>query len=125
MGMQGWQRLEGWLTMPEGMRGAATCAAIIGALVTVGLGFLRMQYTWWVWHPVGYAICSSWSMNKLWACMFIAWVVKGLITRYGGAKAYQAVLPFFVGLVLGEFSVGSVWSVIGVIGNMAVYKFWG
>lgn len=125
MGMQGWQRLEGWLTMPEGPRGAATAAAVIGGLVTIGLGFMRMQFTWWVWHPVGYAICSSWSMNKLWACMFIAWAVKGLITRYGGAKAYQAALPFFVGLVLGEFAVGSVWSVIGVIGNMAVYKFWG
>lgn len=125
MGMQGWQRLEGWLTMPEGARVPATVATIFGALLTIGLGLLRMNFTWWLWHPVGYAICSSWSMNKLWACMFIAWLVKGLITRYGGAKAYQAALPFFVGLVLGEFCIGGLWSIIGIIGNMAVYKFWG
>jgi len=125
MGMQGWQRLDAWLTLPEGPRGAAAAAAVMGAVLTFGLGLLRMQFTWWLWHPVGYAICSSWSMNKLWACLFIAWLVKALITRYGGAKAYQAALPFFVGLVLGEFCVGGVWSVIGIIGNMPVYKFWG
>ena len=79
----------------------------------------------WAWHPVGYATASSWSMHKLWFPIFLAWVAKWLITRYGGANAYRKALPFFVGLVLGEFTVGSLWCIYGAIKGTAVYHFWG
>ena len=125
MAVEAWSRMESWVTMPEGPRIPATVAAAAGALITLGLGAMRTQFTWWLWHPVGYATCSSWSMGKLWACLFIAWLLKSLITRYGGAKAYQFVLPFFVGLVLGEFCVGSFWCILGAILKIHVYQFWG
>jgi hypothetical protein len=64
-------------------------------------------------------------MGKLWACIFLAWAAKALITRYGGAKAYRAALPFFVGLVLGEFAIGSIWGILGAIIRRPVYLFWG
>ncbi|KKL13585.1 hypothetical protein LCGC14_2524300, partial [marine sediment metagenome] len=34
-------------------------------------------------------------------------------------------LPFFVGLVMGEFTVGSLWCIYGAIVNAPVYHFWG
>jgi hypothetical protein len=64
-------------------------------------------------------------MGKLWACFFVAWAAKAVITRYGGARAYQKALPFFVGLTLGEFVVGSFWCAFGAIMKMPVYQFWG
>lgn len=125
MAVEAWTRMENWLTMPESPNIPATVAAIFGILFTLALGAMRTHFTWWLWHPVGYATCSSWSMNKLWACLFITWVIKSLITRYGGAKAYQSFLPFFVGLVLGEFCVGSFWCIVGALFKMQVYHFWG
>ena len=122
---EAWWRMEDWMNFPEPMRGAATAATVGGALFTLFLGGMRTRFTWWMWHPVGYATCSSWSMGKLWACIFLAWTAKALITRYGGAKAYQKALPFFVGLTLGEFVVGSVWCAVGAIMKMPVYHFWG
>jgi hypothetical protein len=64
-------------------------------------------------------------MGKLWSCIFVAWLAKAIITRYGGAKAYQKALPLFVGMVLGEFMVGSFWCIFGAIIKIPVYQFWG
>lgn len=122
---QAWGRMENWMTFPKPARVAATVAACAGAVGTLFLGAMRTRYTWWLWHPVGYATCSSWSMSKLWACIFLAWLAKSLITRYGGAKAYQKAIPFFVGLVMGEFLVGSFWGIMGAVLRIPVYHFWG
>lgn len=120
-----WNRMAGWLSAPQKPNYGATSAVGFGFFFSLLLGFLRAKFTWWVWHPVGYAISSSWSMDRLWACLFITWLIKGVITRYGGAPAYRKALPFFVGLTLGEFVVGSFWNIYGAITSAPVYKFWG
>ena len=117
--------MASWQSLPGPPRIAATIASGVGLLLTLFMGVMRTQYTWWLWHPVGYATCSSWSMSMLWACIFVAWLVKLVITRYGGARAYRKALPFFVGLVLGEFVVGSLWCIWGAILRTPVYHFWG
>jgi len=122
---QAWTRMASWMSVPEGPSGARTAATGVGAAVALALGALRTRFTWWAWHPVGYATATSWSMDKLWACLFLGWLAKLLITRYGGARAYRRALPFFVGLVMGEFTVGSAWCIYGAIRNTPVYHFWG
>jgi hypothetical protein len=122
---EAWNRMAAWMTFPKGPRTPAAVATGAGLLFTLFLGAMRMRYTWWLWHPVGYATATSWSMGKLWACIFIAWLVKATITRYGGARAYRNAIPFFVGLTLGEFVVGSVWTIFGAVMNRPVYHFWG
>jgi hypothetical protein len=122
---EAWNRMAGWVSFPQDPEIAATVAAGVGLLFALFLGFMRTSFSWWVWHPVGYATCSSWSMDKLWACLFIGWLAKAIITRYGGAVAYRKAMPFFVGLVLGEFVVGSLWCIWGAIFSQPVYHFWG
>ncbi|MCL5269190.1 MAG: hypothetical protein M1457_01205 [bacterium] len=122
---EGWNRMVGWMTLPQKPRYAASVASVVGLLVALFLGAMRMKYTWWLWHPVGYATSTCWSMEKLWFCLFLGWLAKSLITRYGGAVAYRKSLPFFVGLVMGEFVTGSLWMIYGALANMTVYRFWG
>ena len=119
-----WRRLEGWLTFPEGPNIAATFATGLGFVFTLFLGAMQTRFTWWLWHPIGYATASSWSMNRIWACMFVGWLVKSLIARYGGATALRTAMWFFVGLVLGEFVVGSFWNLYGVLIQRSVYHLW-
>jgi hypothetical protein len=64
-------------------------------------------------------------MGKLWFCIFLGWLAKLLITRYGGAVAFRKAMPFFVGLVMGEFTTGSLWCIYGAITGQTVYHFWG
>lgn len=122
---EAWNKMAAWLTFPQRIRGAATGATVVGLLFSLFLGAMRMRFTWWAWHPVGYATATSWSMERLWFPLFVGWLAKTLITRYGGAKLYRGALPFFVGLVLGEFFVGSLWMIYGSFANMRVYQFWG
>ncbi|MEI6809944.1 MAG: DUF6785 family protein, partial [bacterium] len=90
-------RLANLLSSPEEPSLPATIATAGGLLFSLFLGFMRMKFTWWLWHPVGFATSASWSMSKLWFCIFLGWLVKNLITRYGGAAAYRKALPFFIG----------------------------
>ncbi len=123
---QAWTtRMVPWMTFPKAPQKAATAATIFGVLFALLLGFLRTKFTWWLWHPVGFATATSWSMGKLWFCIFLGWLAKLLITRYGGATSYRKALPFFVGLVMGEFVVGSCWCIYGSIVGRTVYHFWG
>lgn len=121
---QSWNVMAGLANMPQKANPAATLAMACGIMTALVLGTLRMRFTWWVWHPVGYATSMSWSMEQLWFCIFLGWLAKLLIMRYGGAPAYRKALYFFVGLVLGEFVAGSLWSIWGAVTNTVVYSFW-
>ena len=56
--------------------------------------------------------------------IFLSWLAKWLILRHGGLKAYRQAVPFFIGLILGEFIAGGLWSIIGIVFEMPVYRFW-
>lgn len=122
---EAWYRMDSWVAFPQRPRIAPTVATGLGLVAALGMGLLRMRLTWWPFHPVGYAVSSSWSLENLWACIFIAWLAKVLITRYGGAAAYRRAIPFFIGMVLGDFTMGSLWSIYSAVVGTKVYPFWG
>ncbi|MBI5091456.1 MAG: hypothetical protein HZB26_03330 [Candidatus Hydrogenedentes bacterium] len=123
-GRETWERVNLWFTAPEIHQYQPTYAILIGIVFSLGLAALRMNLTWWPFHPVGYAVSGSWSMEQLWVCIFVAWLIKVLMMKYGGVKAYKPAVPFFVGLIMGDFIVGACWNLYGVIMERQVYHFW-
>lgn len=103
-----------------------------GALGGVGFGFLftlflmamRTRFLGWPFHPVGYALTSAYATHILWLSMLLAWILKSLIVRYGGLRLYHRGMPFFLGLLLGEFVAGSAWGLVGVLLQRPTYVFW-
>jgi hypothetical protein len=123
-GRETWDNVDGWLNYPARRLNAPTNAIGVGTLFALGLAALRMNLTWWPFHPVGYAISASYTMERMWFCVFIAWLAKALILKYGGAKMYRPALFFFVGLVVGDFLMGSFWYTYGIVMETRVYHFW-
>ena len=87
--------------------------------------FLRQRFPWWPLHPIGYPIATTYPISSYaWFALLLAWALKGLTLRYGGVRTYRLLLPFFLGLILGEFSTACMWVFIdgahGVEGNMIV-----
>lgn len=97
----------------------------VGAAVTVGLVALRASFPWFPLHPIGFAVGSVYLMNKIWFSIFLAWMIKSLILRYGGPAVYRKVVPFFLGLVLGTYTAAAFWFLVdlctGKTGNIVFY----
>ena len=74
----------------------------VGALVTIALSTLRTQSAWFPLHPIGYLAANSWGMHINWASFFLGWLLKVLVTRYGGLKLYNRLLPLFLGFLVGH-----------------------
>ncbi|MBI2299729.1 MAG: hypothetical protein HYU66_12450 [Armatimonadetes bacterium] len=124
IGGQTWPRLDSWINQPWGAGAAATGAMAVGAVVFMALMTLRLRFVGFWFHPIGYAISANWAMNCVWLPILIGWALKALIMKYSGAKGYRAGIPAAMGLILGEFVVGSIWSLYGILAHVQVYKFW-
>jgi len=120
-GSQPFDRLQGWLYNPIQPDPAASTAIAIGLLSTVVLASMRMRFIWWSLHPAGFAVSSSWSINVFWSSIFISWAIKYAILKIGGLRLHRQSIPFFLGLILGEFVVGSIWSIRGVVFHVSSY----
>jgi hypothetical protein len=83
----------------------------IGAFITMIMVFLRTELIWFPLHPLGYALSGSWTIAVFWFPCMAAWLCKSLILRYGGMRLYSKARPFFLGMVLGEFTLGVLWSI--------------
>ena len=84
----------------------------MGFGLTLGMMSLRRLFAWFPLHPVGYAVSGSWTMSWLWFSLFIAWLVKWLVLHHGGLRTYRRALPLFFGLILGDYVVGGLLSIL-------------
>lgn len=89
----------------------ATINFFIGGLITFLIATLRTRLLWFPLHPLGYALSGTWTMMVFWFPCFCAWTCKSLILRYGGMKLYARARPFFLGLVLGEFTMAIAFTI--------------
>jgi hypothetical protein len=122
MGRQPFNQLEGYLRQPIKPDWREIAAIAFGFAFTVGLTALRAHLLSLPLHPFGYAIANTETMNKTWLPFMIAWAIKSFVLRYFGAKTYRALMPIFVGLILGDFLHGGLWTVVGcLVPNFYVY----
>ena len=91
---------EGWLH------------TLLGSGVMAALMFARHHFLWWPLHPIGYPIGAVWLMDQLWLSIFIAWLVKLVVMKYGGSILYRRTRPFFLGLILGQYVISGIWLII-------------
>lgn len=88
---------------------------VVGVIFALFLSYMRAAFYWWPLHPLGYALCISWTMTVFWFSCFVAWVVKGLILRYGGMHLYIKARPWFFGMILGEFGMAVIWALVSAL----------
>jgi hypothetical protein len=119
-----YRRLAGWATNPTEPNFTAIVVTTGTFVATFSALLLRAQVLWWHIHPIGLAISHAWGMNWFWFPLFLTWCVKRLVLRHGGVRAYRESLPFFFGLILGEYAVGSFWSLLGMALGRQLYAFW-
>jgi hypothetical protein len=94
----------------------------IGIAETFVIAFARSRFLWFPLHPIGLLMCLTYPMNQMWFSIFLGWLAKTLISRFGGNEAYQKLIPFFLGLVLGDVVMMLFWLAINVYTGVMTYN---
>ena len=122
IGNEAFNRLSDWTTNPRPTDFTAISWMGLGFSFTVFLMAMKSKLFWWPFHPAGYALANSYALEYWWTTLFIGWLVKLVIVRYGGIKGYRKGLPFFLGVILGDYVAASMWSIVGWALGMSVYR---
>jgi len=125
VGIAAYGRLQEWLTGSGKGELPPAFAMAAATLSVMLLHFGRLRWEWWPFHPAGFALQGYWMMHHMWFAFFIAWLVKTVVLRYGGMPLYQSAVRLFLGLVLGEFVVAALWSILGMTLGITTWPFWG
>ena len=81
----------------------------VGGLLTLGMVVARSRLAGFPLHPIGLVMCVPFAMHSMWLSIFLGWMIKSIITRFGGADGYRKAIPFFLGLALGDFVMIVFW----------------
>jgi len=117
-------RLAQWLNTPVLPNVAGAIAIVAGGLVALSLAWLSVRIHGFPFHPAGYALGMSFGLDYIWTPIFLAWLAKSVILRWWGLRGYRTAIPFFIGLVIGEFAVGGMWSFVRGVLGVRTYTFY-
>lgn len=84
---------------------------LFGAGLCAVLEWACLHIPRWPLHPVGLLLAKTTFSDRALASVFLGWVLKMLILRYGGSQLYRRLGPFFIGLIMGEVIAGVFWAV--------------
>ena len=107
-------------TDPDFAQLGATGFGMVFVLVGTAL---RLRFLWWSLYPLAYPLAGYYYFNYLWFPFLICWSIKWMILKYGGIRGYRRAVPLFLGLVLGDFILGCIWTILGLLTGEATYMF--
>jgi hypothetical protein len=84
----------------------------VGAMMTWGMMAARSRFAWFPLHPIGLVMCVPFAMHSMWLSIFLGWMSKILISRFGGTESYRKTIPLFLGLALGDIAMIIFWVLI-------------
>jgi len=67
-------------------------------------------------------LAISFAMDYFWFAFFVSWLIKLILIRSGGLKMHRRASPFFLGLILGDYVLGSIWAILGPTFGFRNYK---
>lgn len=123
IGGAGWESfnpLQSWLQYPQGTDTRALTFMSGGFLFVFLLRAMRAKFLWWPLYPSGYVLSGgAWGgMVYFWFPVMVSWMIKSIILKYGGIKTHRKAVFFFLGLILGDFTLRSIWSIVSLIFNV-------
>lgn len=124
VGEESFGRLNSWLTEDPYRNPSRWYYFFGGGVVAALLRSLRGLFAWWPLHPAGYALGISYAVDYFWFAFLLGWLFKVTLIRLGGARAHRFGAPFALGLILGDFTTGSLWAITGMLLDVPTYKIY-
>ena len=115
------QRMANRIQWPLGTVWSEVYSMIGGAVVTFLLLFMRRRFLWWPLHPIGYLLGATYPPFHLWSAIFFGWLIKYFVLKFGDIRKYRAMRPFFMGVVVGEYAIIGIWTILGMFTGVGYY----
>jgi hypothetical protein len=94
--VHGWARLKHVSPLWQ-----QTSAFFITLALALAVGLGRLRFAWWPFHPMAFVFLGGWPGYYHYFSFFLGWLIKTLVTRYGGGKMYQQLKPIMIGVLAG------------------------
>jgi hypothetical protein len=91
------------LVRPEGGELGFVLAGLAAVIV---FALLRFRFSRFPLHPVLFIIMGTYAAGRIWFSFLLGWAAKVVVVRFGGNRFYQALKPFFFGIIAGELGAG-------------------
>ena len=76
------------------------------------LYWARHRLLWWPLHPVGFPVAAVDLMSYTITSVFVAWLIKVIVLRYGGVNLYRRTEGIFLGMIAGQMLTVGLWLTI-------------
>ena len=110
--------VSGHLNNPQSPNFISWISTLVGGSIMALLMLARQHFLWWPLHPLGFTVSTISMTNYISFSVFLAWLIKTLILKYGGPALFQRAKPIFLGLILGQFTVAGLWLIIDYFTGM-------
>jgi len=116
-GWESFNPLQNYLQYPHGTDVANTAFMGVGFCTVLFLYIMHTRFLWWPLHASGYVLSgASWGgMIYFWFPVMVSWLIKSIILKYGGRRIHRKAIPFFLGLVLGDYIPRSIFSIVSLV----------
>ncbi|MGI5817001.1 MAG: DUF6785 family protein [Armatimonadota bacterium] len=116
--------LAGWMRGEQEPNRSHQVAMGVGIGGTVLLALLRRLFVQFPLHPMGFVFAFTGAAENGWGMLILVTLIKSATLRIGGMGAYNRLIPFFLGIMVGEFfAAGTVWSLIASYGGEGFNKY--
>lgn len=118
VGSVAWNRLKSWNNNATPIQGTIMLKMGVSALIVILLALARNTWFGFPLHPIGYLFASSFALEwGMWNIIFVTWLIKSVVIKYGGLRVYRKSLPLFFGLALGDAVAHVIWGIaLGLLG---------
>jgi hypothetical protein len=69
----------------------------------------------WPFHPLGLLLIATWTGSAVWFSVFVGWLLKVLVMKYGGPRVYTRARGIFLGLIVGQVAASAIWTLINAL----------
>ncbi|MFO8078724.1 MAG: DUF6785 family protein [Armatimonadota bacterium] len=116
--------LATWMRGEQDPNQAHQIAMGVGIGGTVLLAALRRLFIQFPLHPMGFVFAFTGAAENGWGQLILVTIIKSVALRVGGMALYNRLIPFFLGVMVGEFfAAGTVWSLIATYGGEGFNKY--
>lgn len=97
------------IQLPKAMA-PSTWGYAFGAVLAIIVAMLRQLSAGFWFHPIGVILGSSYYVEGVWGSVLVAWIIRSVVLRLGGAATVKnKLLPFFVGFFLAAVLSVLIW----------------